>query len=415
MDRGITTNHEKRTTKNGLTLLELLITIAISSLLGATTVLMLRSSLDAYLYGEEQALINKILDDTLEEISGESFKNYGIKDALQILEARQDAIIFIPLWIDDSHRITTRNQRLILNRPFDSGSAIPTLEFRTKDREIFEPAPITFIPRQGTIGALQKDVVIPKASLATGSQVNIIFQPDSRISSDVIMRLNWDSQTGQFLRTYKNKTERIPKGQYKGIRLTQARFQYFDNSNTEIVPPVPEQLLSAISAVKISLTLESTAQIKKRQAFTFINLRNSRTFGKGITVRKGMQMKIPDSRGIRTLALGNILGIKEGDIIQLKAQPQQGKAWRITVEFGIKNELPIIKKYTIEYPPGFAVYSEKIDASTDAPFNLLNIGKNGRYDYDFDDGIENAVDLKGEVNLFVEEMTAQGAAIFVRP
>jgi len=36
--------------------------------------------------------MQKILDETLEEISGEGFRNYGIKDALEILEAKEDSI-----------------------------------------------------------------------------------------------------------------------------------------------------------------------------------------------------------------------------------------------------------------------------------------------------------------------------------
>lgn len=376
---------------------------------------MLRSGLDAYIYSEEQALINKILNETLEEISGESFKAYGIKDALEIQEAKKDSISFLPLWVDDSHRPSGKKQKFILNRPFSLGSSIPTLELRTNDREDFVPAPITFIPHQEISRGKPQDSIIPNEPLATGSQARIIFQPDPKDFSDVIMRLTWDSLGGRFLRTYRNKTEVIPKSQYKGFKLTQIRFQYFDNTNTEIPAPVSEQLLSVISAVKVSLSLESKSQGKTREANRFINLRNSRAFGKGITIRKGTQMKISDSHHIRTFSVGNIMGVKDGDIIQLKAQPQQGKAWRITVELGIKDDSPIIKRYVIDYPPGLAVYSEEINLTCDLPFNLLTIGRNGRYDYDFDKDTENVVDLKGDVFLMVEEMTASGAAIFVRP
>ena len=108
------TNHEPQTTKHALTLIELLIAITISTILGGATVLMLRSGLDAYIYSEEQVLIQKILDETLEEISGESFKSYGIKDALEILEAKEDSISFLPLWADDSHRPSGKKQKFIL-------------------------------------------------------------------------------------------------------------------------------------------------------------------------------------------------------------------------------------------------------------------------------------------------------------
>ena len=408
-------SHEPRITKHALTLIELLIAITISTILGGATVLMLRSGLDAYIYSEEQALINKILDETLEEISGEGFRNEGIKDALEILEAKKDSISFLPLWEDDSHRPSGKKQKFILNRSFRLGSSLPTLEWRTNYREDLAPLSITFIPSQKRGKAKAQDSVIPNEPLSTGSQARIIFQPDAEDFSDVIMRLSWDSLNGRFLRIYKNKTEVIPKSKYKGFKLTQMRFQYFDNTNMEIPAPVPTELLSVISAVRVSLSLESKSQGKTREANRFINLRNSRAFGKGIIIRKGTQIKIPDSRNIRTLSLGNITGVKAKDTIKLKAQPKQGKAWRIKLELGIKDKLPVIEKYIIDYPPGLTVYSETINQTADLPFNLLTIGKNGRYDYDFDKDVENVVDLKGDVFLEVEEITASGAAIFIRP
>ena len=409
------TRNETRGTKHALTLIELLVAIAISTILGGATVLMLRSGLDAYIYGEEQALIQKVLDETLEEISGEGFRTPGIKDSLEILEAKEDSISFLPLWIDDSYRVTAKKQKFVLNRPLKLGSSLPILESRANDKEAFLPKPITFIPHQETNQGKPEDSVYVNEPLATGSQVRIIFQPDSRYFSDVIMRLSWDSLNGRFLRTYKNKAEVIPKVQYKGFRLIQARFQYFDNTNTEIPAPVPAELLSIVSGVRIVLSLESKSQGKIREASRFINLRNSHIFGKGIVIRKGMRIKIPDSHHIRTFNVGNIIGVKDKDTIQLKAQPQQGKAWRITIELGIKDGLQTIERYAIDYPAGFPVYSEEINLTCDLPFNLLNIGKNGRYDYDFDKDVENVVDLKGDVFLSVEEMTVQGAALFIRP
>ncbi len=408
------TRSQTRGTKHALTLIELLIAIAISTILGGATVLMLRSGLDAYIYSEEQALIQKVLDETLEEISGEGFRTSGIKDSLGVLEAKEDSISFLPLWVDDSHRPSGKKQKFILNRTFSLGSSLPTLESRTNDKEAFLPRPITFIPHQETGKGKPQDLIIPNEPLATGSQAHIVFQPDPTRYSDVIMRLSWDSLNGRFLRTYKNKTEIIPKDRYKGFKLIQAKFQYFDNTNTEIPAPVSAELLSIISAVRVSLSLESKSQGKIKEAFRFINLRNSRAFGKGITIRKGTQIKIPDSHHIRTFSLGNIMGVKDKDTIQLKAQPQQGKAWRITIELGIKHGLPTIERYTIDYPVGFPVYSEEINLTCDIPFNLLTIGKNGRYDYDFDKDVENVVDLKGDVFLSVEEMTVQGAALFIK-
>ncbi len=402
-------------TSHALTLIELLIAISISTLLGGATVFMLRSSLDAYTYAEEQALIHKILDETLEEITGEGLRNYGIKDALEILEVKPDAITFICLWTDDSKQASSTRKTFTLDRPFKPGSPTPIVEFKAHNKVDFTPSAITFIPRDDTAKGRTQDTVILDQPVPSGSQLKIMFQPETKNYPDAAMKLKWDAQTGAFERTYMNKKELIPKVQFKGFKLAQAKFQYFDNTNSEVLTPAPAELLSTISAVKLTLSLEPENKGKLYQASAFINLRNSRASGKGIIIREGMRMKIPDSSHIRTLSLGNITGVKPGDIIQILAKPKQGNAWRVTLELGIKDRLPIIEKYSIDYPPGLTVYSEKVNLTLDLAFSFLDIGGNGRYDYDFDKDVGNVVNLEGEVFLSVEKMAVQGAALSVRP
>lgn len=411
MDR---TRVKKRKTE-GLTLIELLVAISISALLGGTVVLMLRTSLDTYVFSEGQTLIQKTLDDTLEEISGEGFRMSGVKDALEIIEAKENSISFVPLWVDDSQRIISKEQKLALNRQFRLGSGIPILEFRADPKDGFAPVPVSFIPHQEIDGSTTKDLVIPGSPLPAGSEARIIFQPDPQNYPDVVLHLEWDPKKGRLLRTYKNKSDLIPKNTQEGFRLTNIRFEYFDNTNTEIPSPVSEDLLPVISSVKVSLFLESKNEPKPFVATSFISLRNAYSFGKGIIIREGMRLKIPDSHRIRTFSLGNIVGVKDADVIELKAQPAQGDAWRIKLELGIKDNLPTIKKYSIDYPLGMTVYSEAINLTCDMQFNFLAIGANGRFDYDFDEDVQNAVDLKGDVTLSVEKMTPKGAAIFIRP
>ncbi len=397
----------------GLTLLELLIAIGISAILGGTTVFMLRTSLDAYLFTEEEALIQKILSETLNELSGNSYNVPGIKDALEILEAREDSFSFVPLWVDDSHRVTSGKRRFILNRPFKPGAALPIAECEIPGEE-HKFLSITFIPNEEPTKATLNDIVILNEPLKPNARLRFLFHPDATSFTDVVMKIKWDSNQGCFLRSYKNKTEKIPKYSYKGFKLTGARFQYFDNSNAEISTPVPEELIPNISAVRLSLSL-TQGNSKAREAVVFINLRNSRAFGKGIVIHQGTRIKIPDSHNIRTFSLGNIIGVKQGDVIQLEAQPTRGKSWRITLELGIKDKLPIIKRYIIDYPPGATVYSETINQTLDLPLNFLTLGGNGRYDYDFDKDVDNIVNLKGDVVLSVEKMGPLGAAIFIRP
>lgn len=402
--------------RRGLTLIELIISISIAALLGAAIVFMFRSGIDAYLFSENQALMQKIIDDTLEDISGEGFRSYGIKDAVEIIEAKKDSFKFSCLWIDESPPQGSKKGTYTLTQPYKLGSPIPVFESRATEKDKFTPVPITFVSGSQKDKEKVKDTVIVGESLPAGSEVRIIFEPESRISSGVVMSLIWSSEEGKFLRTYKDKTEAVLKNEYKEFKFTQAEFQYFDNTNTEIPSPVSEDLLTAVSAVRVNLVLEKGKGDEKRQGAAFINLRNTRSSGKGLTIRKGTSIKIPDSRNVRTFSIGNISGVKQGDQIQLTAQSlTRQKAWRITIRFGIKDNQPVIEGYSIDYPLGTTVYFEEINRTVDIPFNLMDIGKNGRYDYDFDEKGDNVVDLEGEVVLTVDEMTVPGAAVFIRP
>jgi hypothetical protein len=234
--------------------------------------------------------------------------------------------------------------------------------------------------------------------------------------------MSWSPQKSAFIRQYAGKTDIIPPKVYKEFKLSKAAFQYFDNNNTEIIPDsasrgVSQDALSSITAVKVNLyiTPANIARGKTRQASSFINLRNTRSFGSGILLRAGTRVKIPDSEHVRTLSIGNIIGIKEGNIIQCQAEGERGGIWKVTLNMGIKDNRPVIKQYTIEYPPGTPVYSEAINLTTDLPLDLLNFGSNGRYGYALHKGVDNAVNLGGNVIFSVTKMDCAGAALFVRP
>jgi hypothetical protein len=110
----------------------------------------------------------------------------------------------------------------------------------------------------------------------------------------------------------------------------------------------------------------------------------------------------------------NVAGVKEGDIIALRAVPKNGSAWRIVLVLGMKDNVPVIEKYSVEYPAGTTVYTKTVNQTLDVPFDFLNLGSD-RFDYDFDKNSDNAVDLQGDVILEVEKMTCQGASVSIRP
>ena len=85
------------------------------------------------------------------------------------------------------------------------------------------------------------------------------------------------------------------------------------------------------------------------------------------------------------------------------------------IELGYDDKTPILKRYSVQYPAGRTVYAETINLTTDLPLNFMNLGGNGRYDYDFEKETNNVANLEGNVELVVTKMDADGAALFIRP
>jgi len=412
--------HRVISLKKGITLIELLIALAVTSILVSVVVLALKASLDIYHFVQEDLILQKVLDEVLQETADGDFESYGIRDSLEILSASSDSIVFVPLWIDDTHRakgLKPQPEKFILNRPFKAGAGLPIgeVEFEINPRPVWKPLPLELLLGEHKNPSKPDDLVISKDPLPAGAKVRFIFHPDATNFPDCTMTIKLDKD--EMTRRYKNETEILPRHNIRGVTLKNIRFQYFDNTNTEILPldtgSISKEHIPGITAVKLSLT--AAKDKKTKQGSVFVNIRNTRTSGSGLIIRKGTRLKIPDSHRIRTFSLGNIVGIKEGDFIKLEARSQKGRIWKINIELGIKDNLKIIRKYYIDYPAGQTVYSEAINLTTDLPLNFLTLGGVGRYDYDFDEDIGNIVDLEGDVELTVLQMDAAGAALFIRP
>ncbi|MCK4649338.1 four helix bundle protein [bacterium] len=405
-------NAKTQKRKNGFTLIELLIALSLAAILTGVVVLTLKTALDSYLIGQEEALLGKALDDVFNDVASGGFENYGVKDSLEILSATPQAITFVPFWIDDTQ--SPKPTRLTLNRPFKPGAPLPVGEVLTEKG--WRPVPITFILGPHKDPLKPDDQVIFNDPIPAGAKIRIIFQPDASYFPDCALTIKWAGD--RITRSYKNQTRTIPKYNIPGVTLKNLRFQYFDNSNSEIIPEpgsgmISKQLLSSITAVRFSL--QAATKAKTKEGAIFINMRNTRSAGGRIIIRQGSRLRISDSSHIRVFSLSNLMGIKEGGIIEFEARPEKGTTWKIRIELAYKDKIPVLRKYSIEYPPGRTLYSETINLTTDLSLNFMALGANGRYDYDLDKDVQNVVNLKGKVELVVTRMDAAGAALFIRP
>ena len=102
--------------------------------------------------------------------------------------------------------------------------------------------------------------------------------------------------------------------------------------------------------------------------------------------------------------------------MQFEALPQVGDSWRLTVEFERVGETkPLIKKLSVEHPPQHVVFTDYPRVSAELGVNFTLLGTDGLYDYDDDEDTDDMIILEGNVLLYVNEMTIEGAGLFVRP
>jgi hypothetical protein len=194
------------------------------------------------------------------------------------------------------------------------------------------------------------------------------------------------------------------------------KFSYYTNNNDLVTDHdwVEENDLQTITGVQVEIEARLGQQTQK--LMRFVNLRNAPLRTGYLTLKKGMKVRIPDSKTVKTLLITNLSGIANNDTLILEAVPQSGKVWRVAFEFEkIGSAKPIIKKVTVEYPQQKVVFSEFPRTPADLGINLLLLGNDGLYDYDDDEDTDDVVLLEGNVDLYVAEMNIEGAGLFVRP
>jgi prepilin-type N-terminal cleavage/methylation domain-containing protein len=407
--------------KKGFTLIELIVAISLTSIMAGVVIVIFKTSLDTYQYVHESVIVDKISTDILDDIIDGSYQSYGIKDALEIVQASRASMAFVPLWIDDEYFFDSLKgpaQEFILRQPFKPGASIPVAEIfiQGDERSIWQAYPINFYFDEKRSGGRSRDTVSFFADPPQGKEVRFVYHPDPDACDGCVMSVGFQDE--KVVRGYKKRQKFIPQHLPKGVTLTELTFQYYDNTNTEILPKrkgavLSSDELSLVSAVRVSLGVRYQGFEKTSRAF--INLRNLSVANNGIIIREGTKFKIPDSKEIRAFSLLNIINVRDGGKIVLEARSSKGQSWRFTAEFSAQEEAQVIKRYQVEYPIGQNVLTRNAQHPVSEAFSLLTFDITGKYDYDLEQLDESRVNLEGDVELTVTRMDAAGASLLIRP
>ena len=409
--------------QSGFTLIELLIAILISSIIGTAIILMLSASLETWRFGDTQLSIDRTNQEFLERIVEGTFELDGLRDAVEIRKASSTEIIFVPLKKD---LLTLDNSlkpgdKIFLKAQFKPGANNPGVEALKPGSEEYTKVNSVFYYGETNDPDNPDDYITIEESLPGYSFLRIIYYPEAENNPGVKMRYLWNPAETKLYHIYSGITYEIP-ARNPNVEIKRVEFLYFDNTNNLILPSSPGQELSEserkrITAVKIIIESEKAGQ--KREAASFVSIRNIRNRGADIIISKDSEIILPDSDNIKALYLTNINGAHEDDQIIIEISDNTGKIWKLIVKFGSQIEDPSstikIKSYQVEYPAGVIVINKEIYSSLETGVDFLNLGNNF-YDYDTDPNVEDKVSYKGGyITLRVLRTDVDGAAIAVQP
>jgi len=396
----------------GFTLLELLISIAISAIIAGAIYFSLNTALDSWEYTKDQLALQKVLNEVSEKIQAGTVTSFGLKDSLEVIAAGRRRMEFVAPWTDDTHTALDRGFVYTLNANVKPGTAVPIAEVKLFESDEYRFIPVELVREEETRRSrVRLGQVVPR-----GSQLRFTYHPDADRTPDAIKYIWHDEDDMAVYCERAGEVEEISENPFD-VKITKMELRYYDRSNNLITESdwVDNRDLYLITGIE--LLMEARLGQYKKTLLSFVTLRNSPMRSGYLPISERLRIPIPDSYGIHTLQLKNIDGVTSEDILKIKAVPQRGKSWSIKIVFSkLGSDEAKIDRYVVEYPEGHEVFSEYPKSNVGTGLNLLTVGSNGRYDYDYDgEDVKDVVILEGDVILEVEKMEIEGCGIFVRP
>ncbi len=404
----------------GITLVELLVCMVVLAIIGGIDVLILSSGLDSWAHVQRRLALQQVSDETMRILLEGGFDEQGMRDAVELKEARTEEIAFVPLWTDRSHKpnkVQNREQKFILEKQFKSGSAIPVAQVRPSDKEDWQNVPIRFEEGSGAEENKPDDVVTFSKPIPIGSNLRIIYTPDAAVHPETMMRFKFDPQTKQITRSYAGKTEVIPK-RLQGVQVEQLAFLYFDNLN-HLLPLHKEYDYAErrrITGVKIYMATSRSQE--RRESTSFTNIRNVQTVG--ITISEGSIVPIPGPKVIKAFSVGDLSGLTRDGIIEMAVGSQGRLRWKIRLEFKPTDnpQRVILERFEIQAPPGQPRTSGILHQtiSRNEFVDLMGIDRTGLFAYNNDPNVDRVVVVpEGDNFLEVTRCDFEVASLFIRP
>lgn len=398
---------------SGFTLIELLVAVSISMTIMGAVFFSLSAALESWHYARDELALQQVMSGLLEEIQEGDGIHPGLRAALELTEASEGRLGFVPPWVEAHAALGGPEETFRLTQHVKPGAGLPATETRLPDTNVFRPVPVSWAEPDNL-----KDKPLLKAGfeLIPGSTVYFSYHPDPQRAPQVVVSVGWDPVEKSLY--WETVEGREPMGENLfGVEVVDCRFRYFDPANNPLVEggDVRWEDLPLITAVEMEMTGRLGSH--SLTLLGLVMLRNSMRHSGLVVLRERLKVPIPNSKEIQTFVLTNLTGVEHDDRIELEVRPPSGRAWRVKIRFEQYGDAkPVIADVTVEYPPGHPVLTDHPGFRIDPGLDLLTLGPNGLYDYDDDEEVDDVVLVDGDsAELTVTKMDIQGAACFIQP
>lgn len=394
------------------TLIEIIIGISLSLILFSGISFLFESGLDTWFYGQTQAELQDCASACIERIVNGNDRFDSLRELLDITSPKENEIGFIPWWKQEISTIKT-NKKINLELNRSSSSPIPVAQYWDAKEKRYKITEINLYPST-TVSGRDQIAYIDKS--ANGKKGRIYFYPDKVHQKEAELVIKWDKNENKLYQFYRGDKENIYRFP-SGVEVADFRIEYLDGVNNPINQYSDRVGLwsqTPVKALRLHLNL-------KKETYDFglrslVGIRRKGMASTGVLLSEGATIQIPNSINIKTLSIVDFIGVKKNTNIFIKIfSDDDQKTYGVRVNLTLKNDLPWIEGYAIEYPVGKIVFSQSPDVPATRGINFLTFDYSGYYDYGLDLGIEGQVEFKGKSVYFtLEKSSVSGINLLVR-
>jgi hypothetical protein len=389
--------------------------ITLSAMITGGIILIFNSGIDSWIFGQTYTEIQDTANLCQNQIIEGSFIYDGLREILEITKAEQSAITFIPWWEQKIPSIEPK-KKIVLEYPINTRAPTPIGEIWSVKKNQYELINIEFYSKGENISDFKSYVSFPE-NVPNHSKGRVFFYPDSQKNNEKIeMTISWDPQKKILIRSYRGNTTPLARFS-EDVLITDFKIEYINGTN-EVIPISKLNNLTPmnnpITAVRDFITVT-----KEHETYTlrsFVNIRKKSIGTSGNILTEGSKISIPSSRKIKTLSLINFIGIKKNSSIYcVISSKNENKTYALKVNLTLKNEIPWITGYDVEYPKGNIVFSQEPNVPASRGINLLTLDYTGVYDYGSEKEIQGQVDFTSDdVQFKLEKSNIGGVSLLQR-